>query len=418
MSDPTASTPFDPGALTERVKRADVRAFARELRASGRAENAVVSSIVAVVLVVVFSAGMMVIGTLSDARSLASGLSALSELGPFVMVLLAGGLAYLVSVLISQSRAATRRYRLDRFARANGMRYLPQVRSTALPGMIFGVGSYRESFDVVRAERPRRVEFANYVYTTGSGKHRRTHRWGYVAVKIDNRLPHIVLDATGNNSLFGSNLPTLYKKEQRLSLEGDFDRYFALYCPEGYERDALYLFTPDVMARFIDNAAELDVEIVDDWLLMYTKRKVSTTDPATWEWLFGAVDAVLDKLGQWERWRDERLVVGGGRAAYAGARGDRTAASRPVTSPPGLRRPPRGVAPEGRRLATRFPWLISGLSSRRWRSRGCWTSRSRSRSAPAARSLRPHPAGETVGDNRCLSRQMQSHGVGTGVGTG
>src|SRR5690606_23027033 len=122
-------------------------------------------------------------------------------------------------------------------------------------------------------------------------------------------LPNIVLDAVGNNTLFGSNLPARFDRDQRLSLEGDFDQYFQLYCPEGYERDALYLFTPDIMARFIDNAAQLDAEIVDDWLFLYSKRKLSTLDPATWAWLFSVVAALMTKFDQWARWRDERLLL-------------------------------------------------------------------------------------------------------------
>ena len=73
--------------------------------------------------------------------------------------------------------------------------------------MIFGLGGSRQSTDLVRGDRPRFVEFANYAYTTGSGKSKSTHQWGYVAVKLDVPLPNIVLDATSNNSLFGSNLP-------------------------------------------------------------------------------------------------------------------------------------------------------------------------------------------------------------------
>src|SRR5690606_23471582 len=118
------------------------------------------------------------------------------------------------------------------------------------------------------------VEFGNHSYTVKQGKSSVTHTWGYVAVKLDVPLPNIVLDAVGNNTLFGSNLPARFDRDQRLSLEGDFDQYFQLYCPEGYERDALYLFTPDIMARFIDNAAQLDAEIVDDWLFLYSKRKL------------------------------------------------------------------------------------------------------------------------------------------------
>src|SRR5690606_410461 len=171
---------------------------------------------------------------------------------------------------------------------------------------------------------PRFVEFANYRYTTGSGKNRTTHTWGYVAVKLDVPLPNIVLDARGNNTL-GSNLPASFSEDQRLSLEGDFDRYFTLYCPRGYEADALYLFTPDIMARFIDHAAEMDVEIVDDWMFLYMRRKASTTDAATWAWLFGTVGALMTKFDQWARWRDDRL---------------RQAQAAPAPPPGSLRPPP------------------------------------------------------------------------------
>ncbi|WP_338037096.1 hypothetical protein [Microbacterium lushaniae] len=199
--------------------------------------------------------------------------------------------------------------------------------------------------------QPRFVEFANYRYTTGSGKNRTTHKWGYVAVKLDTPLPHIVLDAIGNNGLFGvSNLPAAFDRDQRLSLEGDFDRYFSLYCPADYERDALYLFTPDIMARFIDNAAALDVEIVDDWLFLYAKRDLSTLDPATWAWLFSVVAALLDKFDQWARWRDDRLA----HAPMAAADGD--AAPAGAAAAPMLTPPPAGVAPGGRRLKRGFSW--------------------------------------------------------------
>jgi hypothetical protein len=206
------------------------------------------------------------------------------------------------------------------------------------------------------------VVFANYGYTTGSGKNRTTHRWGYVAVRLDTPLPHILLDATGNNGLFGSSLPTSFDRDQRLRLEGDFDRYFSLFCPRGYERDALYLFTPDIMARFIDHAAELDVEIVDDWLFLYARRDLSTLDPATWAWLFSVVRALLDKLDQWSRWRDDRLTHTAAVPVITGPtpKGPDAAvtASGPALSLPAAElRPPPGVAPEGRRLTRGVSWL-------------------------------------------------------------
>ncbi|HKP06020.1 MAG TPA: hypothetical protein VJU58_02080, partial [Microbacterium sp.] len=328
------SYPFDARPLAEPVPRAAARAFAHELRRTGRlpgtmtGSNAVVV-IVGVAIVVVFGSVFvtMVTSILGAFVSVAAGDGGGAVLFSFLPFVVMGIVMALVIVGLLRGRRSRdeRMYRLDRFARANAMTYEPQLTSPALPGMIFSIGSSRQASDLVRGDRPRFVEFANYRYTTGSGKNRQTHQWGYVAVKLDTPLPHIVLDATSNNGLFGSNLPLSFDKDQRLSLEGDFDEYFSLYCPADYERDALYLFTPDIMARFIDNAAALDVEIVDDWLFLYAKRDFSTLDPQTWAWLFSVVGALLDKFAQWARWRDERLAAAAASMTDAAPLGSATA---------------------------------------------------------------------------------------------
>lgn len=379
MSGPAAPVPFDVRPLVDPVDRIAVREYARRLRASGAVGSpfgsaaTVVPVVIGVVFFVAFgSVFLTVVGSIvSSLAAAASGdlgppflFAALGSVLPIVVV---GGAVAAIAITVTRGTLgrSERRYRLDRFATANGMSYLPAVPSPALPGMIFGVGSSRSSSDLVRGERPRFVEFANYQYTTGSGKNRTTHRWGYVAIKLDVPLPHIVLDATSNNGLFGSNLPATFDKDQRLGLEGDFDEFFSLYCPAGYERDALYLFTPDIMARFIDNAAALDVEIVDDWLFLYGKREFSGLDPATWAWLFSAVAALLDKFAQWARWRDERLQSDAAAAAIGGSAGaghdvadvtSAASAALPFAAPPESLRPPPGVALTGRRLKRGVPW--------------------------------------------------------------
>jgi hypothetical protein len=376
MTNPTVGTPhpFDARPLVEPIDAAAARSFAQQLRRSGRVpgvfsgRTAIVAVIVGVFVLAFGSVfvSMLVSIVAALAGSFGEGGAIGGALFSLIPFLLFGGvIAVVVLGLVGSTRsAATRMYRLDRFARANGMTYVPRFDSPGLPGMIFSLGNSRQASDLVRGERPRFVEFANYHYTTGSGKNRTTHAWGYVAVRLDVPLPHIVLDATGNNGLFGSNLPATFDKDQRLSLEGDFDRYFSLYCPQGYEPDALYLFTPDIMARFIDNAAALDVEIVDDWLFLYAKRDFSTLDPATWAWLFSVVGALLEKLAQWARWRDERL------RAQAAAMTDASTLARstvdgapveasavPFAAPLEALRPPPGVAPQGRRLQRGVPWV-------------------------------------------------------------
>lgn len=353
--------PFDARPLVEPVDRAAVRAYARSARASGATTPGLASL---TSFGVAFAAFGIIIAVMSILFvTLATSIASRGPAGPtpvpffgFVpLLIVAIVIAVVVVIAVRMIRGqGERRYRLDRFARANGMSYLHSLSNPGLPGMIFGLGSGRTSTDLVRGDRPRFVEFANYRYTTRSGKNSTTHRWGYVAVKLDVPLPHIVLDAIGNNSLFGSNLPAAFDKDQRLSLEGDFDRFFSLYCPQGYERDALYLFTPDIMARFIDNAAALDVEIVDDWLFLYGQRDFSTLDAATWNWLFSVVAALLDKFAQWSRWRDERLARAEQAPALAPPVGE-DAQPLPFTAPEGMLRPPPGVAPGGLRLKRRVP---------------------------------------------------------------
>ena len=372
------SAPFDASALTAPVDAATLKAHRASLAASGRLPGSTMSTGLVVVLVVV---GVIAFATLSGAFTLfaavgssiaGSGWSMLISLVPLALVV---GIGLLVTVIMISfaRRRRERGYRLDRFAAANGMTWYAESRNPPLPGLIFGQGRDRMASDLVRGTVPRFVEFANYRYTTGSGKNQTTHKWGYVAIKLSTPLPHIVLDAVGNNGLFGSNLPRGFDKEQRLGLEGDFDRFFALYCPVGYERDALYLFTPDIMARFIDHAAQLDVEIVDDWLFLYSRRDFSTLDPQMWAWLFSVVGALLGKLAQWERWRDDRLAVAAAGMAGADAVASGSAAGAavgapipgdlPFTPPELVARPPAGVAPEGRRLKTRVPWATIVIGS-------------------------------------------------------
>ncbi|MFT2712041.1 MULTISPECIES: hypothetical protein [unclassified Clavibacter] len=223
-----------------------------------------------------------------------------------------------------------RRCRLKGFADANGFWYDITRHSPDYPGMIFARSSWGESEIRDRFERRSGP-------TLDIGDHQRrklpflaarVHRWGYVMMRLPVPLPHIVLDSRRNNSLFHSDLPEAVGRHQRVSLEGDFDRHFTLYCPVGAERDALYLFTPDVMARFIDTAAGLDVEIVDDHLFLYSPGGIITTDPAAWERLMETVEAVEEKVARWGRWRgspmretaDAEDGVGSPRAAITAPR--------------------------------------------------------------------------------------------------
>src|SRR6478609_9747463 len=241
MSSPQhPASAFDARALTGPVDPRAVGAFTADLKA--RRAPASAGTIVGTVIGVIalgFAAlvGVVVLGGVVTS-TLRTGGSTGASIFAVLLVLALGAAAVITFFTVRANRI--RRYRIGMFAQANGMSYTERIANPPLPGMIFSLGSGRLATDLVRGTQPRFVEFGNYG--------------------------------------FGSNLPASFQRAQRLSLEGDFDRHFTLYCPEGYEQDALYLFTPDIMARFIDHAAQLDVEIVDDWLFLYARREVSTLD--------------------------------------------------------------------------------------------------------------------------------------------
>lgn len=282
-------------------------------RTAARASGARWASLPAAQLVALLVGGFVllifvvpILITMSLVTSAFLGDAAMLGFGMLFLALFAG---LLVWAAIAGSRRWPRWVRLDKFARANGLVFSPMDPNPSYPGAIFQIGSDRQAVEHLRTADGRFLDLGNYRYTVGSGKNRSTRTWGFLALELDRRLPHMLLDAKANNGLFGgTNLPAAFDRTQVLSLEGDFDRFFTLYCPKEYERDALYVFTPDLMALLIDEAAPYDVEIIDDWMFVYSQAPFDALNPATYERLFRIVETVGSKTVQrTDRYADERV---------------------------------------------------------------------------------------------------------------
>ncbi len=237
--------------------------------------------------------------------------------------------------IVPSERRWERWLRLDWFARTNRMTFSPADPEPNYVGAIFRNGGSRQAVDHFRSVDGRFFDVGNFRYVVSNGKSSTTVTWGFLALSLERRLPHMLLDSRQNNSWASPGLAGLFDRGQVLSLEGDFDRWFTLYCPRQYETDALYVFTPDLMALCIDQVAPFDVEIIDDWMFVYSPRAFRMDDPALLDRLFRIIDVVGAKaLKQTGRYRDEK-----------------------ATTPDGL---PAGfatnvVAPPGQRLRRRFP---------------------------------------------------------------
>jgi hypothetical protein len=305
---------IDYRALDEPVTRAEIRAFKLQTKTAGHANPggasavAAVTSVVSIAGLVIFAVAFVtILGT-----TLAGGGMPGTGFELFLLVLFGVVAIAIVRSVRGFGKRWEKLFRLSRFARANGLEYRATSGAPLYPGCVFVSGHDRAVYDHLSTTTGRYVDFGNYSYVTGSGKNRTTHHWGFLALNLDRQLPNMVLDSKANNGLFGgTNLPSVFSRDQVLSLEGDFDRHFTLYCPREYETDALYVFTPDLMALLIDNAAPFDVEIVDDWMFVYSAKPFDPTSRAHYERLFAIVRTVGAKtVSQTDRYHDDRVERG------------------------------------------------------------------------------------------------------------
>jgi hypothetical protein len=186
---------------------------------------------------------------------------------------------------------------MQQFAEANGFTYSINRGPSGLDGSLFRIGDNRSFFDVVTgqyASHP--VALFTYSYTTGSGKSRQVHQYTVFDVQFDTAMVDILLESGGHSFVeFGGSMFSSLTGHELVKLEGDFNKYFSLSVPKGYEIEALEIFTPDVMAELIDRCKGLSLEIVNDHLYIYD-HKIVCTKVDLYE-LYGVAQYFDEKLG-------------------------------------------------------------------------------------------------------------------------
>lgn len=343
----TESTTLDVEAVRSRPSRAELREFWARFRQQyprvrdpeRRGRRAVFTF-----LLITSTVGALGMGATIAAKSREGGSDEVRPMSLFVF-LFAGVFVFSVWGIVRTGRGRTRpreHWALSRFADDNGLAYVPGPRSGTMRAW-WSITGHTVSRAMTRENGDgRTVEWADYEIRNATRRFTYPPVGGWIRIGLRRPLPHIIVRATrrGTRAFAVAAVPD---SGQRLSLEGDFDEHFDLYCPEGYEADALYLFTPDVMAQAIDDAGGWDIEIVDDLLLLVHPRGVVTTDPARWVDVMRTADAFVTKLEQWERWREGQRRT---EPAGQGYRGD------------------AAVAPAGRRLRTSWglaAWVSFGI---------------------------------------------------------
>ena len=365
---------FDTTALEQPLdpeKRAELRRR-RKSGEFGSFRRGLAPFLVIVVVMVFISVVNVLIGTFSAVVSAQSQSTWWSRLGPFGALMIGGGVVVLVSLL--RHRSTGDWYQVAAMAERNGLSYRRASADPSYPGLLFGQGTARYATEHVYSPQELFADAGGYRYTIGSGKSRTTHHWNFAAFRLPAPMPHLVLDSVGNDRFGFSNLPVTFAAAQQVPVGAPVSDRYRLLAPEGYGQDALYLFPPDALADLMAAPAHYDIEIVDDWLFLYTKDRQDLSSPATWRMLEQLAQGLVSRVADLAtRYRDGRLAalatpddpgagVTSGSPAVATSGQQYYVGATVHAGGPGA--PIRGVAPRGQRLEGAFPWrtvLIVGV---------------------------------------------------------
>lgn len=187
--------------------------------------------------------------------------------------------------------------RMDNFIQRNELTLIEDAPSTGYKGSLFSVGGPSSVQEALVFPDGTEVGVMTKSVTV-AGKNAMVEL-GYAKVTLLRKLPNILLDARANNAMSFGTLSTLFeglRRQDKLKLEGDFNNHFTLYAPAQYHTDALYVFTPDVMAALIDAGKNYDIEIVDDELYVYADSNTDLSRPEQLQPFLKVVEAIAPEL--------------------------------------------------------------------------------------------------------------------------
>lgn len=155
-------------------------------------------------------------------------------------------------------------------AQRAGYGFTSRATALGLPGLLFRAGEKTQMTGVVDALGAANPFVAGTItgHYAGETAIPRVLSSSFVAIPLSRRVPNAALLARGLGMLEHAGVEL--SDRQRLSLEGNFDRIFTLYCPRGYERDALEIFAPNLLEQLLATTGGCDVELVDDWMFVYS----------------------------------------------------------------------------------------------------------------------------------------------------
>lgn len=176
-------------------------------------------------------------------------------------------------------------------AEVNGWQYKENSDVSKEPGVMFRQGhSGNISYYIEGVIHGRQFRIFRYTFTVGYGKATTHYSYIVFAFKFNGSFPHIYL----NNKHNAYGIST----GEKIPLPLEFEKKFSLSAPKKYEIEALQIFTPDVLAKMLDNGFIYDIEFVEQEVLMFVGGAIND---------FEKLENAFNKALELEDLLDEKL---------------------------------------------------------------------------------------------------------------
>ncbi len=155
-------------------------------------------------------------------------------------------------------------------AQSAGYGFSSRSSGLGLPGLLFRAGQNIQMtgvVDALGAVNPFVAGTLTGHYANGAAAPRLLTS-SFVAIPLTRHVPNLVLMARGLGLLTLAGLGL--EGRQRLTLDNSLERSFALYGAGDNERDGADIFAPVVVEQLLATTGGCDVELVDDWMFVYS----------------------------------------------------------------------------------------------------------------------------------------------------
>jgi hypothetical protein len=184
-----------------------------------------------------------------------------------------------------------RRIFLEQFAAANDYKYTVGGDISGTFGSIFRMPDNHTSTDLLSGNY--RGDELRLFVDTWTLNSRSSLTTTVLEISIDNRLPNLLL-LNKRTKLKYQGINYAFGIANRLSLEGDFDKFFTLYGNEENRVEALQIFKPEILRLMNDGTRKYTVEFVNNKIYIYVNGIINTTKDMNH--LFTLAEKLTDKL--------------------------------------------------------------------------------------------------------------------------